>query len=333
MKSTRCSTLLLLLPLLAACGGEAVDVGETANNGATNNGSPTNNGATNNGGANNGATNNGATNNGATNNGANNGCADTTLYADNDGDGFGTSAASTNQCVGATDQLPGYARQQGDCNDAVDWVSPGADDVCGDNLDENCDPGDDTCPTTNAADVDVPAWDCTSGAPPSNVLAFARFSDGGDYFHDNGCFVVFEGLPGEFYATRHLSRSNTDPGCDGTNGCTCPSVGGWPSYDRRLYAFLLEGTPEACEPISLVDHGGETQVVSNDCRKYFYQLHWPGHEIPFSYVASGEASVRQRLTTFGSIEIACAEDAPHDNLPFASLMTAAIEFNAGFVKK
>ncbi len=55
-------------------------------------------------------------------------------YADGDGDGFGAGEPKTD-CV----MLSGYAARHGDCDDVNPSVWPGAPDVCGDDVDEDCD--------------------------------------------------------------------------------------------------------------------------------------------------------------------------------------------------
>ncbi|CAN0319894.1 unnamed protein product, partial [Laminaria digitata] len=177
--------------------------------------------------------------------------------------------------------------------------------------------------------LDVPSWDCQGDAPP-NVYAYARYDDGKGYLKDGGCFVFFEGAKETFYAQR-VGVEPAAADCTGRYGCVCPSMGGWPSYDRRLYALTLDGSPEDCENLELVDHAGESQPVSNSCRKYLYQLH--RYEIPFSHVASSKEAIDLRLNNFSTVEIACLRDAPHANLPFASLITTEIVMNPTYVAK
>lgn len=259
-------------------------------------------------------------------------CVDTTVHIDEDGDGYGVAGDGSMQvCLVPGAPAPdGYQVRAGDCKDDDPLAHDMAEGICNDNVDDDCDGVDEACPTSQPDQMSVPSWDC-AGSPPTNVYAWAKFEDGKGYFKDGGCFVFFEGKKDVFYVTRHLFRENTDPNCDKINGCVCPSLNGWPSYDRRLYAFSLRGTPERCDPISLRDHAGEEQVVSNSCRKYLYQLHF--YDIPYSYVSSSLDALDERLTRFDRVEIACAEDAPHANLPFASLLTTTIEYNDDFVKQ
>lgn len=254
-------------------------------------------------------------------------CIDGTFWADADADGHGEPGGmqiESNTC----DVPDNYAPNMDDCADDDPWRNPEASEICGDNLDDDCDGSDADCPETAPLGMNEPDWDCTGDAP-ANVYAHAYFPDGDEYFQAGGCFVYFEGSPGQFFVQRkNLERTNQDAGCEQINGCTCPSLNGWPAYDRRMYAFNLAGTPEECEQISIRDHAGEEQVVSNHCRKYLYQLHF--YDIPYSFVTDDVSELDRRLTLFPTVEIACAEDAPHANLPFESLRSAAVVRNPGF---
>lgn len=258
-------------------------------------------------------------------------CMDVTVYVDADGDGFGSETDGTMMACLTADEQPtdGYAREAGDCKETDPIAYSGAEGVCGDNVDDNCDGEDEACPTSQPANLDIPDWDC-QGAAPDNVYAYARFDDGKGYLADGGCFVFFEGAPGAFYSQR-VGIEPAAADCTGRYGCVCPSEGGWPSYDRRLYALTLAGAPDDCEQLELIDHAGEEQPVSNSCRKYLYQLH--RYEIPFSHVASSMDALTRRLENFPTVEVACLRDAPHANLPFRSLLTADIQLNEGYTPK
>ena len=258
-------------------------------------------------------------------------CVDTPLYTDEDGDDYGVGASVETQCLFPEDQVAGLGRQTDDCGPTDNWRHPGAAEICGDNVDDDCDNLDGDCPTTSPASLDIPTWDCVTGTPPNNVYAWAVFTSGAPYFQDNGCFVLYEGLVDEFYVSRvNLARLNPPSNCNTSiNGCTCPSLGGWPSYDRRLYAFTRRaGDP--CAEIRIIDHGGEEQPVSNDCRKYLYQLHY--YDIPYTYIGASVETVQRRLDLFPQVEIACASE-QYPQLPFQSLLTANWQTNGGFQKK
>lgn len=259
-------------------------------------------------------------------------CRDVPTFVDADGDGFGVAEQpGPMTCLREGEQPPaGLAVLAGDCDDMDALQHEGAEGICGDNVDDSCDGMDEACPTTMPAATQAPAWDCVMGEPPSNVVAWARFEDGKSFFKPNGCFVFFEGARNSFFVTRvNLNPAKDD--CPHSDGCVCPSLGGWPSYDRRLYALTLSGDAADCEQLAIRDHAGEDQPVSNTCRKYLYQLH--KYDIPFSYIAGSLEGLNKRLDHWSTVEIACLHDAPHRNLPFATLLTAPIQRNAGFVKK
>ena len=257
-------------------------------------------------------------------------CMDVTVYLDEDGDGYGKEEGSMSACLKGGEQAEaGYAREAGDCADGDPIAHTGAEGVCGDNVDDNCDGEDEACPESQPANLDVPTWDCTGNAP-ANVYAFARYDDGKGYLKDGGCFVFFDGAKGSFYSQK-VNVAPAQQDCTSRYGCVCPSKNGWESYDRRLYALTLSGAPEDCENLELVDHAGGSQPVSNSCRKYLYQLY--NYEIPLSYVAGSMAALTKRLESFDTVEIACLRDAPHANLPFESLITTQIELNAGYTPK
>jgi len=261
-------------------------------------------------------------------------CVDTVVCKDGAGDASGIAEDTMTVCLRPGEQPPdGYATMAGDCNDADPLQYAGAAGVCGDNVDDDCDEMDEACPETLPADQpgmqgDL-VWDC-QGTPPDFVYAFARMTDGGEYFKNQGCFVFYETSKDAFFVQRaNIERLNPCPG--ERYGCTCPSLNGWSSFDRRLYAFTLQGTPDECAELALIDHAGEEQPVSNACRKYLYQMH--RYDIPYSYIASSEAELDRRLELYSTVEIACMADNPHRNLPFASLVTMQIERNPGFKKK
>ncbi|MBI2376988.1 MAG: putative metal-binding motif-containing protein [Deltaproteobacteria bacterium] len=260
-------------------------------------------------------------------------CVNLSLFVDTDGDGFGASAQSMPACLLPGEMVSGYSREAGDCAPTDPWIHPGAPEICGDFVDDDCTGAltGAACPTTQAAVV-APTWDCRNGAPPNNVYAYALFTDGAGFFRANGCFVFFEGLPDELYVTRvNISPVSTDSSCSTINGCVCPSLGGWPSYDRRMYAFTLAGAPDDCPEIEIYDDGRTNQPVSNACRKYLLQMHF--YDLQSAYVAGSVSALESRLTLFPTVEIACAHDQPHANLPYRTLVTAPVTRNPGFVKQ
>jgi hypothetical protein len=86
-----------------------------------------------------------------------------TYYFDGDGDGYGKS----NSPLTSDDPTPppDYASQGGDCNDGDPSVHPGATEICGDGVDNNCDGQiDEGCPCFVYLDNDGDGYGQTSTA-------------------------------------------------------------------------------------------------------------------------------------------------------------------------
>jgi uncharacterized delta-60 repeat protein len=67
----------------------------------------------------------------------------TTFYLDSDGDGYGDASKTTEACQAPT----GYVDNFGDCNDQASSVYPGAPEICGNGVDDNCNQEtDEACP-------------------------------------------------------------------------------------------------------------------------------------------------------------------------------------------
>lgn len=85
-----------------------------------------------------------------------------TFFRDADGDGFGLPSISTQACT-----LPsGFVVNDQDCNDNASAIHPGASDLCGNSVDENCDGRDAICLTVT---VTEPAADVVVRTSPITV--------------------------------------------------------------------------------------------------------------------------------------------------------------------
>jgi hypothetical protein len=79
-----------------------------------------------------------------------------TWYADTDEDGFGDAGNTLSFCT----QPAGYVSNDLDCDDTNEFIFPGAEEICGNDIDDNCDGQvDEDCPTCDlnniCTDMDV----------------------------------------------------------------------------------------------------------------------------------------------------------------------------------
>ncbi len=162
----------------------------------------------------------------------------TTFYADNDGDGYGDPADFTEACSDADGRGPaGYIANSTDCDDSAPATFPGAPEVCGDGVDQDCDGSDLSCPgdtaTNDTATNDTATNDT---APPDS----GRLDSG---THDSA--AVDTAQPDTARSdTGALDTAATDtgPSASPPGGCGCATAPepGWPSIAGAIgLAWIL----------------------------------------------------------------------------------------------
>ncbi|HEX5151934.1 MAG TPA: MopE-related protein [Parafilimonas sp.] len=77
-----------------------------------------------------------------------------TWYQDKDKDGYGNPAVSVVACS----KPAGYVNNSGDCNDKKSWISPGATEICGNGVDDNCNGQVDEIIISNLSTTNITAY-------------------------------------------------------------------------------------------------------------------------------------------------------------------------------
>jgi len=92
-------------------------------------------------------------------------CTPRTYYRDMDGDSFGNPDSTIQSCA----HHRGYVRDSTDCNDQDSTIHPGAKEICGDGIDNNCNGQvDENCPIPKISIGDAIAFEGNSGYKKMN---------------------------------------------------------------------------------------------------------------------------------------------------------------------
>jgi hypothetical protein len=208
-----------------------------------------------------------------------------TYYPDDDGDGYGNENLPVSACFAPA----GYVSIPGDCNDSDSTIYPGAAEIPGDEIDQNCD-GAETCyadadndgyrtPSTIAsADCDCtddgealasePADDCNDGNAAINP-GVSEVCDG----LDNDC----DGVVDEFVTSTYYPDDDGDGyGNENLTVSACSAPAGYVSISGDCNDSdntIFPGAEETCDGI---DHdcdgtshqNTENSITENACRSY-----------------------------------------------------------------
>jgi hypothetical protein len=108
-----------------------------------------------------------------------------TYYADADADGYGNAAVTTAACGAPS----GYTADATDCDDTLSSVNPGADEVCDNGIDDDCEPDPTVCEWSGSRTVSS-AYDFRAYGTAASYLVGTSIADNGDFNGDGYADVV-----------------------------------------------------------------------------------------------------------------------------------------------
>ncbi|MBL0316440.1 MAG: hypothetical protein IPP69_11925 [Flavobacteriales bacterium] len=161
---------------------------------------------------------------------------ESTFYADADGDGYGDASVTTTGCTAPS----GYVSDDTDCDDTDENVNPGATEVCGNGVDDDCDGNiDNAAANTYYADADGDGFGdasttTTACTAPSGYVsddtdcddADASINPGADEVCNNGADDNCDGNTDELPLITFYADADGDGYGDASNSvddCTAPS--------------------------------------------------------------------------------------------------------------
>ncbi|MFH1468469.1 MAG: MopE-related protein, partial [Pseudomonadota bacterium] len=195
-----------------------------------------------------------------------------TWYRDNDGDGYGSAAATTPACT----QPSGYLADAGDCDDGDAHIHPGADEHC-DGVDEDCDGAVDDAPVDAAtwhADADGDGYGDPAGATaactaPSGTVADSSDCDDTSAAVHPGATVTCDGVDDDCDGL----VDDEDPGVTGTSTWYADADGD--GYGTGVYTTAACAAPSGyvaspgdcddTEPDAFPGNAERCDGIDNDC--------------------------------------------------------------------
>ncbi len=136
-----------------------------------------------------------------------------TFYADADADGYGDANVTLIACT----PPPGYITMAGDCNDANSSIHSGATEICGNNVDDNC----------NGLTDENCAYAITTGSVSGSpfcpeAIVNVPFTSSGTFFSGNIYTAELSNKKGNFNVPTPIGTLNSTAG-SGTISATIPS--------------------------------------------------------------------------------------------------------------
>jgi len=197
-----------------------------------------------------------------------------TYYYDADGDGYGFTATTTVDCAAPED----YVDNSDDCDDTDADINPGADEICGDGIDNNCNgEADENCEeyTTFYRDADG-----DGDGDPDNAVSASSQPNGYVANNDDCDDTDADVNPGEI----EICDDSIDNNCDGQVDENCASSttyyrdadgDGYGDPDNSIKAVsrpdgYVDNSGD-CDDTDVNIHPGADEVcdgVDNDCDGY-----------------------------------------------------------------
>ncbi len=146
-----------------------------------------------------------------------------TFYADRDGDGYGNAASTTRACTAPA----GYVAAAGDCNDANAAVQPGAAEICGNGVDDNCNG------QTDEACAAISGFAPAAGPAGTFVVISGKFLGG-------ATAVTFNGTPAASFAVNAAGQVTAVVPAGATSGVIRVTVPG--GTVASATAFTVQST-------------------------------------------------------------------------------------------
>jgi hypothetical protein len=111
-------------------------------------------------------------------------------YTDSDGDGYG----DPDSALGSCDELSGYTEDASDCDDSDADISPDAEEICSDGIDNNCDGGAGDCAWSGDYMAEDEAEAIFMGEREDELTGFYSQPGVGDHDADGVPDVLFAGM-------------------------------------------------------------------------------------------------------------------------------------------
>lgn len=196
----------------------------------------------------------------------------TTFYADADGDGYGTLAATTEACEAPN----GYVTDATDCDDHVNAINPGASEVC-DHVDNDCDGAADESDSADAltwfvdADEDEhgdPASPTTGCSAPDGAVAAADDCDDANPMVFPEASETCDGMDNdcdgqadeEVTLTWYLDGDGDGYGTDRTTVEACEAPPGFVTFPGDCDDAAIEANPGGFESCDGIDNDCDRNI-------------------------------------------------------------------------